>query len=421
MALQWTRQGPYLLAAVGVMASLGLAFRSWVPVALALPALVFICLGIARAAFARAPHPTVGHRLPEKDVSFQDPFSLGVSAAAAPREEGIYEIHDPLPEVVQVTTGRTVLLMALGRKAKEFSYTARAHARGRLPLGPIRFRRLDPWNFYAVEGHAPAPDYIVVEVEQEPHRHLRVPYRRHRRHHGPIPVAARSLGTEFFSIREYVPLDDRRRINWSASARWEGLYSNEYEPERSFDVALVVDLRPEATLGTAGNDTGVAIRGAAVALLERALADHSRVALFVLREGLRYIPLGSGRRRRGELLDELLAPGKEEYETGSLPVLVQKTLPRTALVIALSTLADDEMGHTLVHVAKHGHNMVVVTPEPMDYLDPAWWSLERLTLGLLLLRRRVRLERVRRFAPVLEWRRGTSLASIMRVPRRWGR
>lgn len=416
--LHWTRQGPYLLAAVGLLAALGLAFRSWMPVALALPTLIYLCLGVARAPFAKPPRPTFTHQLPEADVLFQQPFRIGLVGRVRAGEEGIYEVHDRLPEAVQLARGRNVLLAPLGPQDTEFSYTVRSHARGRLPLGPVRYRRWDPWHFFAVEGSAPTDDSIVVEVEQEPYRHLRIPYRRHRRHYGPVPVAARSIGTEFFAIREYQPLDDRRRINWRATARWEGLYSNEYEPERSFDVALMVDLRPEATLGTTGNDTTAAIRGAAVALLEKALADHSRVALFVLGEGVRYVPLGSGRRRRGELVDDILSPSRGEFDLASIPVLVQKTLPRTTLILILSTLVDDDLGRTLVQVAKYGHDMLVVTPDPLGYVDRAWWSLERLTMGLQLLRRKVRVEQLRRFAPVLEWQRGVPLATLMRLPRR---
>jgi len=50
-----------------------------------------------------------------------------------------------------------------------------------------------------------------------------------------------SLGTEFESLREYVPDDDYRQINWKASARCNHLVSNQYQVEKSQNLVLVFD------------------------------------------------------------------------------------------------------------------------------------------------------------------------------------
>ena len=49
------------------------------------------------------------------------------------------------------------------------------------------------------------------------------------------------LGTEFESIRDYVPDDDIRQINWLASARMDRPMTNQYRLEQDQDVICVID------------------------------------------------------------------------------------------------------------------------------------------------------------------------------------
>ena len=48
-------------------------------------------------------------------------------------------------------------------------------------------------------------------------------------------------GTEFAGVREYVPGDRQRAINWPASTRLGRLQVNTFAAERSQDIVLVVD------------------------------------------------------------------------------------------------------------------------------------------------------------------------------------
>jgi uncharacterized protein (DUF58 family) len=54
-------------------------------------------------------------------------------------------------------------------------------------------------------------------------------------------VRMRGGGSEFESLREYVPGDEYRKIDWSATARRNKLISRQYEAERSQNVILAID------------------------------------------------------------------------------------------------------------------------------------------------------------------------------------
>lgn len=51
----------------------------------------------------------------------------------------------------------------------------------------------------------------------------------------------RGIGTDFAGLREYSPDDDRRKINWKASARAGKLITNVYDVEKNREVILAVD------------------------------------------------------------------------------------------------------------------------------------------------------------------------------------
>jgi uncharacterized protein (DUF58 family) len=54
-------------------------------------------------------------------------------------------------------------------------------------------------------------------------------------------VRVRGGGSEFESLREYVPGDEYRKIDWSATARRNKLISRQYEAERSQNIILAID------------------------------------------------------------------------------------------------------------------------------------------------------------------------------------
>ena len=56
------------------------------------------------------------------------------------------------------------------------------------------------------------------------------------RRRGPL-----GLGTEFESVRDYLPDDDIRQVNWRATARLGRPMSNQYRVEHDRDVVCVVD------------------------------------------------------------------------------------------------------------------------------------------------------------------------------------
>ncbi len=90
--------------------------------------------------------------------------------------------------------------------------------RANYQIGPLIVRARDPFGFYLTEKKL-EPDTLSVMPRPERLRGTQL----RPRHVGPwpgvIPSRVLGLGTEFYSMREYIPGDDPKRINWKATAR----------------------------------------------------------------------------------------------------------------------------------------------------------------------------------------------------------
>ena len=102
-------------------------------------------------------------------------------------------------------------------------------------------------------------------------------------------------GSEFHAIRDYVPDDDPRTINWSASARTRRLMTNQYRPEQGKVVTIVLDCG--RLMGVElDNRTRLDISlEAAMTLAAVALKQGDQVALMAYSHEIKlYIPPGRG-------------------------------------------------------------------------------------------------------------------------------
>jgi uncharacterized protein (DUF58 family) len=120
----------------------------------------------------------------------------------------------------------------------------------------------DRWRL--AEGHLtvtlPKLDCYPAPAEQR----TKVVLRRLPNRLGEHPARTSGEGIEFFGVREYVPGDRQRSINWPASTRRGRLQVNTFAAERSQDVVLLADATSD--VGEPGSSAlDLALRGAAAA------------------------------------------------------------------------------------------------------------------------------------------------------------
>lgn len=174
-------------------------------------------------------------------------------------------------------------------------------------------------------------------------------------------------GAEFSELREWVPGDRLRDVNWKVSARRPTPHVNRRHPQRAGDVVIVLDAVPD--LGQRQSAVGAAVLQrmgqAAWALARNHLAGQDRVGLLVPYGGrIAWLPPRTGARARYLILDQLMrsvepydaAVGETPFHGSIRPdgILRREDVPPSALVIALSTLADQATLTSLAALRLHG-------------------------------------------------------------------
>ena len=239
---------------------------------------------------------------------------------------------------------------------------------GRLQIGTLEVTLRDRWRL--AEGHVSTPlprlDCYPAPAQQR----TRVVLRRLPNRLGEHPARVSGEGIEFSGVREYVPGDRQRSINWPASTRRGRLQVNTFAAERSQDVVLLVDATSD--VGEPGSSAlDLALRGAGAAA--RAYTDaRDRVGVITYQwGGSGWLPPGLGRRQVYRIIDSMMASaplGTQGWARGaSFARLPRAALPPGALVVVFSPLLDQRFVEALRDMRERGFTMLVVdvlTAEP---------------------------------------------------------
>jgi uncharacterized protein (DUF58 family) len=105
----------------------------------------------------------------------------------------------------------------------------------------VTVRSFGPLGLAARQGSHSVPWSVRVLPPFHSRRHLPARLARLRELDGRQAVLIRGQGTEFDSLREYVPGDDVRSIDWRASARASDVMVRTWRPERDRHIVLVLD------------------------------------------------------------------------------------------------------------------------------------------------------------------------------------
>jgi uncharacterized protein (DUF58 family) len=138
-----------------------------------------------------------------------------------------------------------------------------AHRRGAHRLPPVAARRRGPLGLGTCTFDADGGTDLLVYPDVFAAQRLVIALRRGRfrdpglRTRGPL-----GLGTEFESVRDYLPDDDVRQINWQATERTGRPMSNQYRIEQDRDVVCLLDAGRllAAPIRRAGHDEAPAAR-----------------------------------------------------------------------------------------------------------------------------------------------------------------
>ncbi|MBQ0848617.1 DUF58 domain-containing protein [Streptomyces sp. BH-SS-21] len=240
----------------------------------------------------------------------------------------------------EVTASRHLLTVPPGER-RRVTTRLRPTCRGDRRADRVTIRSYGPLGLFARQGNHEVPWTVRVLPPFASRKHLPSKLARLRELDGRTSVLTRGEGTEFDSLRDYVPGDDTRSIDWRATARQSRVAVRTWRPERDRHILLILD-----TGRTAAGRVGDAPRLDAsmdAALLLAALASRAgdRVDLLAYDRRVRALVQG---RAAGDVLPSLvnamahLEPELVETDARGLTSTALRTAPRRSLIVLLTTL-----------------------------------------------------------------------------------
>lgn len=232
------------------------------------------------------------------------------------------------------------------------SYTVRPLARGVFQFGSLHYRVEGRLGLTRAQLVWPAPMEVKVypNVKQLSQVELALAHASMLQY-GLKPARLLGEGSEFESLREYVPDDDYRWIDWKATARRNRLISREYESERN--QRLVIAMDTGRLMGAkVGEFTKLDYAVNAAALLAQVgLSKGDLVGLLLFAHRVvAYLPPDKGREHLGRIVDVLHRAQSVRLESDyalAFAHLARKNA-RRSLMVCFTDLVDAEASRSLI-------------------------------------------------------------------------
>jgi uncharacterized protein (DUF58 family) len=293
-----------------------------------------------------------------------------------------------LPRRVEVVDGSTALAVHLRKgESREIPLRLRCSRWGLYDIGEVEVRARDSLRLVVWEQRFRRIHRLKAYPREEDVRRMVSPVET-QAFTGSEVARTKGDGIEYADLRDYVPGDRLRSINWRASARTGDLIVNDRHPERNTDVVLFVDSFAEVHAGETGT-LEEAVRAAST-LATRYLELRDRVGLVAYGGILHWLQPGIGTVQRYRLIETLLETGvAPTYTWREVNLIPARILPPKALVVALTPLVDPRFVTALEDLRARGFDVAVVEVDPVALVEPGRTAAERLAYRLWLLEREV--------------------------------
>ena len=370
------------LAAAGLVGAL--ALRRPELAVLAAPFALLLAIG-TRA--AREPRISVELEL-ETDRALEGTEIETVVTLSTDRAIDRLELLVRLPRAVDVASGSKAHAVRLrADESNELRLGLRCARWGVFDLGRVDVRARDALRLVTWEASFERSQQLKAYPSPLTVQRLLAPLRTQALA-GSEVARAKGEGVEYADIRDFVPGDRVRSINWRASARRQGLVVNERHPERNTDVVLFIDTFTDIR-GHGRSALEDAVRAAA-SLATRYLERRDRVGLVSFGGVLRWLQPGMGTTQRYRLIETMLETGvAPTYTWRDVNLIPARILPPASLVLGLTALLDQRFVVALEDLRARRFDVAVVEVDPVPLVEPGRSEAERLAYRLWLLEREV--------------------------------
>lgn len=197
-------------------------------------------------------------------------------------------------------------------------------------------------------------------------------------------------GSEFAEVREYVPGDDIRTIDWKVTARLGTPHVKQYIEERELTVMMVADVSESTLFSSNPIAKREVIANFCAALSLNAIRHNNRAGLLVFSDQIEaFVAPAKGRLQTMHMLTELLSPRPRRSSTDLALALrtVRQRMTRRTMCFVISDFFDVDFAKAL-QALNPLHELIpvcVVDPADRVWPDVGLVTLEDLESGRQML------------------------------------
>ncbi|AZR73246.1 hypothetical protein BBF96_07515 [Anoxybacter fermentans] len=231
---------------------------------------------------------------------------------------------------------------------------------------------------------------------------------------GMYASAFKGVGIEFSEVRQYLPGDEIRSIDWNVTARMGQPYVKEFEEEREQTILLLVDASSSFRFGTVNQLKNELTAEICALLAFSAIENNDKVGLVIFTDQIeKHIPPRKGRRHVLRVIRELLYFKPTHYRTDISGVLeyINKVTHRSTICFLISDFIDSGYEKAF-QIASKRHDLIPVTitdPKEEELPSVGLINLKDAETGEEILidssNQKVREEYKRRFFEMVEFRK----------------
>lgn len=189
---------------------------------------------------------------------------------------------------------------------------------------------------------------------------------------GDYASAFHGRGMEFHEVREYVPGDDVRGIDWNVTARMNQPFVKVFREERELTLMLMVDVSASLVAGAKRSRREAAAEVASI-LAWLAIKSNDRVGLILFGQTVElFVPPRKGRGHVWRIIRDVLTWPSQSKGTniaGALDYLGQM-VKRRSVCFLISDFLTEDFKFQLSRIARqHDLTSVYMSAEPLDGLS----------------------------------------------------
>lgn len=179
---------------------------------------------------------------------------------------------------------------------------------------------------------------------------------------GEYHSAFKGRGMAFAEVREYMPGDEIRTIDWNVTARFDKPYIKVFEEERELTVMLLVDVSASESFGTRQQLKKETIAELCAVLAFSATQNNDKIGAILFSDEIElYIPPKKGRKHILRIIRDMIEfePKSKKTNISNALKYFNNMIKKRSIAFVLSDFIDSEFQNSL-KIANKKHDVVAL-------------------------------------------------------------